>query len=132
MQNLKWKTRKIKDKILSLKFNCFIKNLPKWRKKLINERFSTFKKTLNLRFILIKKIRLYKKGNYFIFLTLNKLKKIYLRLNYKINKMKYFKENNILKMYKLWKFIKNNKLKKKPILKLLGLKLRLNKNRKIG
>jgi hypothetical protein len=46
--------------------------------------------------------------------------------------MKYFKENNILKMYKLWKFIKNNKLKKKPILKLLGLKLRLNKNRKIG
>jgi hypothetical protein len=60
-----------------------------------------FKKTLSLRFILIKKIKLYKKGNYFFFLTLNKLKKIYLQLNYKINKIKYFKENKMLKMHKL-------------------------------
>jgi len=51
--------------------------------------------------------------------------------------MKYFKKNNLLKMHKLWKFIKNNKLKKKPILKALGFRLKLNKsylnkNRKIG
>jgi hypothetical protein len=51
-----------------------------------------------------------------------------LQLNYKINKIKYFKENKMLKMHKLWKFIKNNKLKKRSIFKLLGLKLILNKN----
>ena len=132
IDNIKWKKKQIRNKIVTLKFNCFIKHLPEWRKKFVIEKFKFFKKNLNLRFRLIRKIKRYKKGNYFHFLKLNKLKKIYLKLNYKIGKMKYFKNKKKLEIYRLLKFIKNNKLKKRRIFKLLDIKYKLRKNYKIA
>ena len=45
--------------------------------------------------------------------------------------MKSFKKKNILNMYKLFRFINNNKLKKKKVFKFLKLGLKKKRKKKI-
>ena len=129
--NVKSNSSFAKNKVLNLKFNNFIQNIPEWRRKFINEKLSFFIKKLNARAFFIKKLKRYKKGDYFFFLKLNKLKEIYNRLYFKLNRMKSFKKKNILNMYKLFRFINNNKLKKKKVFKFLKLGLKKKRKKKI-
>jgi hypothetical protein len=118
--------KNVNVRLISSRFSKFIGRVSIWRKKIINERLSNFLKEESYRLKLIKKIKRFKKGRYFIYLRVNGLKKIYNKLSYKINKMAGFKKSGILKTHKLKKFIINNKLKQKSVLKFLKLKLKRN------
>lgn len=113
---------RLTNKLLSLKVKFYIKNLPEWKKKFVTGRMQKFTKSLSLRLKLLRQIKLYKKGGYFYFLRVKKLKQIYTRLAFKIKRMKSFKSRGVLKMFKLMKFIKNNKLKKKSIFRVVGVR----------
>jgi hypothetical protein len=121
IDNLKLKKDLLKVNKINFYFKYFMKNLPEWRKKIVNEKIKKFKINLQLRLKYIKLIRVYKNGKDFIFFNLFKLRKIYLRLKYKIKRMQKYKKKGTLKKYKLMYFIKRNNLKKHYILRLLGL-----------
>jgi hypothetical protein len=130
IKNIYFKRNVIKNSLITTKFNFFIKKLPQWRKKVVNEKLNKFLKTLRMRISLISKITYYKNGNYFIFLRVNKLKQIHRRLINKMNKMKNFKNLGILKKPKLIGFIKNNKLKPKRVFNFIGLKFKVKLKKK--
>ena len=122
--NLKLNINVAKQNASNIKFNHFIKYSSEIKKRMVNEKLDLFKKNLEMRLDLIKKIKHYKKiGDYYYLLKLKNLERIYNTLNNKINRVKEKKNNNLLKLNKLYKFIKHNKLKKKNILKELGLDL---------
>jgi len=122
MQNFKINQLGLKKKNLNLSLKFYMKNLSELQKKIVTEKMLLFSKNLKLRLNLLKKIKFYKKGHYFYFLKIYKLKNIYSKIIFKINKMKEFKKEGVLKMRKLDKLIKNNKLKKKNVYKAIGLK----------
>lgn len=104
------------------KLNFFLKNSSEFQKKIANEKLGLFKEDLDLRLDLVKKIKHYKKSsNSYYFFRLKVLQKIYSSLDEKINEFKKQKENGSLKLNKLYKFIKNSKLKKQVILKELAI-----------
>lgn len=121
IKNFKYKSLRLTNKLLNLKLKFYIKGLPEWKKKFVTGRMQKFSKNLNLRLSLIRQIKLYKKGSYFYFLRVKKLKQIYARLVLKIKKMQSFQKNRSLKMFKLMKFIKNNKLKRYSIFRVVGV-----------
>jgi hypothetical protein len=121
-KSVKFKVAAAKYNLVNIKFNYFLKKMPENRKKRVNETLDSVIKDFKLRFMYVKKIKKYKIGNYFFYLKLSKLKKIYRRLYFKLGRMLHFKKKNILKVSKLMSFIRSNKLKKKMVFKLVGLK----------
>jgi lipopolysaccharide export LptBFGC system permease protein LptF len=112
-------------KLYDKKLSYFMKRSSDLKKKIANEKLEALKRNLNLRLVIIKKIKQYKKikSNYYFF-KLRNLKKISFVLDNKINMFKKQKEDGLLKMKSLYKFIKHNKLKKNSILKELNLNIK--------